>query len=110
MVSVNVFGVVEPFCCWLRPATPNLELNLHCTYNQIMDAVKLHQWYPPNCHYCGYIPRHVDDFETHIVTKHPGKLAYPGPTPVKVARALYIVQSIENELEKRRKLKPKAKA
>jgi len=101
MVTITVHGTVEPFCCWLRPA-PNIDINLHCTFDKILEAVNLQQWYPLNCHYCGFRPRHVDDFETHIVKNHPGKTAYPGPTPVTVARALYIVESIEKELKDRK--------
>jgi hypothetical protein len=108
MVTVTVHGTVEPFCCWLRPA-PNIDINLHCTFNKILEAVNLQQWYPVNCHYCSYQPKHKDDFEKHIDKKHPRKMAYPGPCPEVTARALYIVQSIENELEKRRRLRLKAR-
>ena len=104
MVTVTVHGTPEPFQCWLRPA-PRIDINLHCTYGAILDAIKLQQWYPNNCHYCKYRPKHKDDFESHIVQKHPGRLAYPGPCPLDTARALYIVESIERELEDRRKEK-----
>ena len=43
------------------------------------------------------------------MNRHPHKAAYPGPCPENNARALHIVQSIENELEKRRRLKLKAR-
>jgi hypothetical protein len=72
-----------------------------------MKAVNLQQWYPNNCHYCVYRPKHRRDFENHIVTKHPGKMAYPGPCPESTARALYIVQAIETELERKRTEKSK---
>lgn len=115
MVNVTVQGTVEPFCCWLRPALDNLNIDLHCTYNQILEAVRLQQWYPMNCHYCSYRPKHVDDYENHVVKKHPTKMAYPGPTPENVARALYIVESIEHELRdvktrKREAIAAKAKS
>lgn len=99
MVTVTLEGKVEPFCCWLRPAPPDLDINLHCTYNQILKAVRLQQWYPPNCHYCSFRPKHLDDYERHMVKKHSGKPAYPGPTPENVARALYIVESVRRELK-----------
>ena len=38
VVTVTVQGTTEPLCCWLRPAPPNLNINLHCTYNQILDS------------------------------------------------------------------------
>ncbi len=106
MVTVTVQGVVEPFCCWLRPSPHELDINLHCTYNKILEAIKLREWFPPNCHYCRYRPKHVDDYERHVVNEHPRKMAYPGSTPGNVARALYIVESIEEELKlrKRRRL------
>ena len=59
----------------------------------------MQQWYPLNCHYCNYRPKHVNDYESHIVKYHPGKAAYPGSTPENVARALYIVESIARELK-----------
>ena len=102
MVVVTLEDKVEPFCCWLRPAPPGLDINMHCTYSSILEAVNLYQWFPPNCHYCGFRPKHVDDYERHIVKNHPGKMAYPGPAPEKVARALYIVESIEKELKDRK--------
>jgi len=102
MVTVTLDGRVEPFCCWLRPAPPDLDINMHCTYNSILEAVKLQQWFPLNCHYCGFRPKHVDDFETHVIKNHLGKSSYPGPTPENVARALYIVESIERELKDRK--------
>jgi hypothetical protein len=108
MVAVTIHGTVEPFCCWLRPA-PKININLHCTFDKILEAVNLQQWYPINCHYCSYQPKHQDDYERHVVNRHPHKAAYPGPCPENAAKALYIVQSIENELEKRRKLKLKTK-
>ncbi|MGH9988595.1 MAG: hypothetical protein ACRD8W_32080, partial [Nitrososphaeraceae archaeon] len=77
--------------------------NLHCTYNKILEAVRLQQWFPPNCHYCDYRPKHVDDYERHVVKEHPGKMAYPGPVPENVARALYIVEAIEAELKLRKR-------
>ena len=99
VVNVTVQGTVEPLCCWLRPAPDNLDINLHCTYNQILEAVRIQQWYPPNCHYCNHKPKHVNDYESHVVKYHPRKSAYPGSTPENVARALYIVESIEKELK-----------
>ncbi|MGC1134812.1 MAG: hypothetical protein WA941_18435 [Nitrososphaeraceae archaeon] len=59
----------------------------------------MQRWFPPNCHYCGYRPSHVDDFERHVVKEHPGKIAYPGPAPEHLARALYIVDSNKEELK-----------
>ena len=109
MVIVTVHGTVEPFCCWLRPA-PKIDINLHCTFDKILQAVNLQQWYPLNCHYCSYQPKHKEEYEGHIGKTHSGKMAYPGPCPEVTARALYIVQSIENELEKRRKLKSKSRS
>ena len=47
----------------------------------------------------GYWPKHVDDYEKHVVNEHPHKMAYPGPTPENVARALYIVEAIKEELK-----------
>jgi hypothetical protein len=79
----------------------NLEalINMHCTYNSILEAVKLYQWFPRNCQYCGFGSKHIDDYERHVVRNHPGKMAYPCPTPENVASALYIVESIEKELK-----------
>jgi hypothetical protein len=110
MVNITVQGTSEPLCCWLRPAPDNLDINLHCTYNKILEAVRIQQWYPANCHYCAYRARHVSDYETHVVKRHPGKPAYPGPTPEKVARALYIVESIERELKEVKKSSQKSAA
>lgn len=110
VINVTAHGTVEPLCCWLRPAPPDLDINLHCTYNQILEAVRLQQWYPPNCHYCNFKPKHVDDYERHVVKFHPHKAAYPGPTPENVARALYIVESIEKELKEMRKNRTVTKA
>ena len=98
MVIITLEGKVKPFCCWLRPNPPSLDINLHCTYSRILEAVRIQQWFPPNCHYCGYRPKHVNDYERHVVKEHPGKIAYPGPTPQNVARALYIVEAIREEL------------
>jgi hypothetical protein len=92
-------SIPEPFCCWLRPSPSGLSLDTHCTYRQITQVVQLQQWFPSNCHYCKYRPNHVDDYEKHIVKHHPGKMAYPGPTPEETARALYVVESIERELK-----------
>jgi hypothetical protein len=78
--------------------------------HQILDAIKIQQWYPPNCHYCNYKPKHVDDYERHIDKNHPSKMAYPGSTPENVGRALYIVESIERELKGMMKTKAKAKS
>lgn len=103
MVRATQEDTVEPFCCWLRPNPPNLNINLYCTYDRILEAVKLQQWFPPNCHYCAFRPKHVDDFERHVVKKHSGKPAYPGPAPENVARALYIVEAIELELKRTKK-------
>lgn len=36
------------------------------------------------CLYCGFKPRTTCDYEVHIVTRHPGKPAYPGPSDVKL--------------------------
>jgi hypothetical protein len=98
MVTITLEGKVKPFCCWLRPSPPSLDINLHYTYNKILEAVRVQRWFPPNCHYCKYRPKHIDNYETHIIKEHPGKMAYPGPTPENVARALYIVESIASEL------------
>lgn len=106
MYTTTHYGTVEPLCCWLRPA-PRININSHCTFTKILEAVNLQQWYPNNCHYCDFRPRHKEDYEKHIVMKHAGKMAYPGPCPEDTARALYIVQSIETELERRRKEKNK---
>jgi hypothetical protein len=102
MVTITLEGTVEPFCCWLRPSPPNLEISLHRTYSRILAAVRMQQWFPPSCHYCKYRPKHLDDYERHIVKEHPRKMAYPGPTPLNVATALYIVESIEKELKDRK--------
>jgi hypothetical protein len=72
-----------------------------------LEAIRLQQWYPFNCHYCNFKPKHRDDYERHVVIKHHFKPAYPGPCPEDTARALYIVNSIEKELEKLRKTKNK---
>jgi hypothetical protein len=95
MVMVTTRGAVEPFCCWLRPSPPDLDINLHCTYNRILEAVRIQQWFPPNCHYCKYRPKHVDDYERHIVIEHPGKMAYPGPPPENVTRALCRIEELK---------------
>ena len=92
MVMVTIRGAVEPFCCWLRPCPSTLHINQHYTYNKILEAVKLQGWFPPNYHYCRYRPKHVDDYERHVVREHQGKLAYPGPPPKNVAQALYTVE------------------
>jgi hypothetical protein len=99
MVVVTREGTVEPFCCWLRLSPPDLDINLHCTYSRILEAVRTQQWFPPNCHYCAYRPKQVDDYERHVVKRHPGKMAYPNPTPENVARILYIVESIGDEFK-----------
>jgi hypothetical protein len=104
MTKVIVHGTVEPFQCWLRPA-PHIDINLHCTFTQILKAVKLQQWYPPNCPYCKYQPKHQGDYESHVIKKHTANPAYPGSCPEDTARALYIVESIKRELEDRQKQK-----
>ena len=40
------------------------------------------------CLYCGsdYKPKTTHDYEVHIVTRHPGKPAYPGPADVELYR------------------------
>ena len=57
-------------------------------------------------HYCNYRPKHVDDYERHVIDTHPGKMAYSGSAPGNVAMTLYIVESIAEELKlrKRRRL------
>lgn len=103
MVTVTLEGRVEPYCCWLRPSPADLDINLHCTYSKILEAVRIQRWFPPNCHYCKYNPKHVDDYERHVAKEHPHKPGYPGSTPENVARALYIVEAIEEELKQRKK-------
>jgi len=103
MVIITLEGEVEPFCCWLRPHPPDLDINLPCTYSRILEAVRIQQWFPPNCHYCEYRSKHADDYERHVVKEHPGKMAYPGPTPKNVSGALYIVEAIEEELKPRKR-------
>jgi hypothetical protein len=88
MVMVITRGGIEPFCCWLRPGPSDLDTKLYRTYNKILEAVKLQGWFPPNCQYCSYRPKHVDHYERHIIKEHPGKMAYPGPPPENVTRAL----------------------
>lgn len=92
---VNVNGEVEPFCCWLRPSPPGI--NCRWTYNRILEAIRIQQRSPPNCHYCKYRPKHVDDFERHVVQGHPGRPAYLGPTPMNIAKALNIIETIEED-------------
>ena len=76
-----------------------MDINLHCTYSKILEAVRIQKWFPLNCHFCNYKPKHVDDYERHVAKLHPRRPAYPGPTPENVARAIYIVESIERELK-----------
>ena len=61
--------------------------------------MRIQQWFPANCHYCAYKPRHVNDYERHIIKEHQGKMAYLGPTPENLARAIYTAEAIEKELK-----------
>lgn len=40
---------------------------------------------PPNCYYCDFNPETKKEYESHIVKKHAGKLAYPGPADMKAS-------------------------
>lgn len=40
--------------------------------------------FPPYCYYCDINPfGNVDEYERHIVMKHPGMPGYPGPCDIK---------------------------
>jgi hypothetical protein len=47
---------------------------------------KLSDYWKDGCLYCSYSykPQTTHDYEVHIVTRHPGKPAYPGPADVKL--------------------------
>ena len=41
-------------------------------------------YWKDGCLYCSYKPQTTHDYEVHIVTRHPGKPAYPGPADVEL--------------------------
>ena len=41
-------------------------------------------YWKDGCLYCPYEPQTTHDYEVHIVTRHPGKPAYPGPADVRL--------------------------
>lgn len=45
---------------------------------------KTSDYWKNGCLYCGYKPKRTHDYEVHIVTKHPGRPAYPGPADVEL--------------------------
>lgn len=47
---------------------------------------KSSDYWKDGCLYCSYsyTPQTTHDYEVHIVTRHPGKPAYPGPADVKL--------------------------
>ena len=53
----------------------NMYDNLHTLQGTYSD-------YPPICYYCDYKPYSKDDYEHHVVLKHPGKPAYPNKAEI----------------------------
>lgn len=88
---------LEAWCCYLRLAPPRLSIDTHFTYRQIMDAIRIQQWFPDYCYYCYSCPLDIDSYEKHIVVHHPGKMAYPGPAPQITTKVLEIIESDERD-------------
>lgn len=61
----------------------NLELPKSKPYERLNIHNPFDYW-KNGCLYCEYKPITTHDYEVHIVTKHPGKPAYPGPADLVV--------------------------
>lgn len=74
--------------CMLELENKNLEWPKPDVKSSKISKRKSFDYWKDGCLYCGYKPRTTHDYEVHIVTRHPGKPAYPGSPDLEKYRQL----------------------
>ena len=69
----------------IKEENKNLEWPKPSSFYAYRKICKPYDYWRDGCLYCEYKPQTTHDYEVHIVTRHHGRPAYPGPADVELS-------------------------